>query len=454
MLLPSHLSTLTKKMIGELYMCDIHVHLPGTISPQTAWQLGIKNNLIQIQKKGARFVAKTGLQKLHSLSNFKSYLEIFDDTFYFDKEGNVKNVRYKFTEDKKFRSFDAIMAAVQGHRFPPGGIQNIGDLHAVFDDFLRNCVEQRIHYVELQQNIKIAYLLYPDSVKITARQKLFLLFQTISNTFSKKGIILKFLHCFNKTSASGEALTTRQRTIEAAQWLREAEAMIPGLFVGIESAGHEKDQSGWPIHLKEGYNMVQKLGMGCEAHGGEGIGVEHMLDVAKTLPITRMAHGFQVIEEQEAIDYIRTRDLTLVMTPIINLNLGMCVHAKRESQILVPCSKTNGGIKTSITQLHLHPFFDLFRKQKLKITLCSDNPNLGGIPLKGVVEALANLSSEHRLPKDFLPLAAEELAILSLNGIKAIFATDETKSLLKEKLIFWVKKYNLNQDYIHNFYGQ
>ena len=113
---------------------------------------------------------------------------------------------------------------------------------------------------------------------------------------------------------AGDDKTTHERTLEAAGWLEEAQKIVPNVFVGIESAGHEKDESGWPVHLKAGYERVHDLGLGCEAHGGEGIGVEHMLDVAKSLPITRLAHGFQVIEDIEVIEFIKQKAITLIIS--------------------------------------------------------------------------------------------------------------------------------------------
>ena len=47
----SDYTTLTQDMIDDLPICDIHVHLPGVISPNIAWDLGMKNKLVTIEKK-------------------------------------------------------------------------------------------------------------------------------------------------------------------------------------------------------------------------------------------------------------------------------------------------------------------------------------------------------------------------------------------------------------------
>lgn len=447
-----YLNTLTEKMIDELEICDIHVHLPGTINAKTAWILGVKNKLIEIKKSPNGYVATTGTQDNNISGHFKHYIDIFNNDFSLDQYGDVNNIRYNFSRDKRFKNFDAIMATVQGHRYPPGGIQNIQDLILIFNNILKECQKQKIVYVEMQQNIKIAYLIYPNLKQQLARKKLFIFFQTISDTFSDKGITLKFLHCFNKTSSSGEKISTQNRAIEGAKWLKESQKIMPNLFVGIESAGHEKDMLGWPLHLKQGYKIVKSLGLGCEAHGGEGIGVEHMMDVAQTLPIKRIAHGFQVIEDINCINYIKAHHITLIMTPVLNLKLGMCIHVKQYKETYMPCSKIQGGQKIDLITLHQHPFFELLRNYRLKITISSDNPNLGGMPLKELIKALANLHRQYRLPNNFLPLLAEELAILCFNTIDVIFTQEKIKNILRKKLNTWITKYNLNLDFIESYY--
>jgi len=88
----------------------------------------------------------------------------------------------------------------------------------------------------------------------------------------------------------------------------------------------------------------------------------------------------------------------------------------------------------------------------MKITLSSDNPNIGGIPLKETIIVLAGLNDKHNIPGNFSPLRAEELAILCYNGVDAIFSDEGIKKEYKGLLFNWIKKYNLDQGYINNFY--
>lgn len=316
---------LTQNMIDEIPVADIHVHVPGTISPETAWQLGVKNNFIQLEGTTWRHSKRS----LAVDDPHEHYTDIFrQDTLHdLNTNGIPKNLQYSI-EQGNFKSFDRVMATVQGHRYPPGGIQNEMDYQLVLQNYLQACLRQKIIYTELQQNIRIAYQLYPDIPAKNAREKFYLLLKKSQMEFLTEGVYVNFLHCFNKTSLANDGKTPYQRAIEGAEWLREAQELTPDVFTGIESAGHEKDQSGWPSQLREGYEKAKAAGFGCEAHGGEGIGVEHMLDVVHTLPITRLAHGLQAIEDLNAIMELKQRKITLVMSPSINIALGSPIHKK------------------------------------------------------------------------------------------------------------------------------
>jgi adenine deaminase len=425
---------LTTQLIAALPKVDLHVHLPGTISPLTAWKLGVKNRLITVNNGQW----SPGPQTLGAQDPHRNYSEVFLDleNNTLGEDGLPHPLKYNITPHN-FKSFDRVMATVQGHRSPPGGIQREEDLILVLMEYLKDCLAQNIFYTEVQQNIRIAYHLYPTLSPKEARYNLYKVLQAAAQEYAKSGVHLRFLHCFNKTQAAGLAQSTSDRALEAAQWLQESHKIAPGLFVGVEAAGHEKDEQGWPIHLKEGYEAVASLGLGCEAHGGEGIGVEHMMDIANTLPITRIAHGFQVIERASAITDIIAKDITLVMSPVINLSLGACVHyCPVEGK---PLARSEGGHKHYIRNLGCHPFFALLRNHPIKISLCSDNPEMAGVPIQVLMTMLAGLPHDQTsLPKEWLechdPLKTHELVQILIHGIEAAFCESSLKEAYKDKL--------------------
>ena len=142
-----------------------------------------------------------------------------------------------------------------------------------------------------------------------------------------------------------------------------------------------------------------------------------------------------------------TLPLSLI-SPIINFNLGICLHIREIKAMNVPCAKTYGGKKVHLSQFHEHPFFALFRKYKIYITLGSDNPGLGGMSLMEVMRVLSGNFGKAKT--NFLPIFAEEFAILTLNGINSIFS--KNKMRLMKQVIFWIHSSNLNRSFIFSYY--
>ncbi|WP_375793463.1 adenosine deaminase [Chlamydia sp. 12-01] len=419
----------TSQFIKDLPKADIHVHLPGTISPKTAWELGVRNSLIKWEN--GRWVSP-------SLSNgnpHKSYSEIFKnfENIRYEQNPDVSLLEYSVTS-RDFSSFDRIMATVQGHRYPPGGIQNENDLWLVLRDYLKQCRQDNIIYTEVQQNIRIAYAIYPSLEPQEARLRLYDLFSRASQLFYSQGIVLRFLNCFNKTGSSNLQQSTQQRSEEAASWLDEAESFFPGLFVGLQSAGAEICPEAAPTKLTSGYSHAYEKGFGCEAHAGEGTGFLYLSQTLQALPIQRIAHGFQAIEHLPTIHQIQEKNITLVMAPIINLVLGASLHQYSGMQKIG---------KTTIDSLDDHPFFALFRYHKLNVTLSSDNPQMGGISLQNTMLLLSGFPADQNSQLTYVkstPLTFKEIIQLNVEAIVSSFADTNTKIIVLNKIFDHLSK--------------
>lgn len=417
----------TRDVIKKLPKADIHVHLPGTISPATAWELGVRNGLLRWKDSCWR------APRLSSNNPHTTYAEIFKDfgRFCYDPDPDLSLLEYNI-EHRNFISFDQIMATVQGHRHPPGGIQTKQDLLFVLRKYLQQCLTDNIIYTEVQQNIRIAYAIYPFLSQKEARIRLYSLFAMARDLFASKGIVLRFINCFNKTNSSRVLKSTQERSQEAAVWLEEANQIFPDLFVGLQSAGAENCVESKPSLLHVGYQYAYERGFGCEAHAGEGIGFGYLYDTLNTLPLQRVAHGFQAIENQNTIDLLRDKEITLVMAPVINLALGATLH---QYDAYGTQSK-----KIFIQKLDDHPFFTLYRHHCIKTTLSSDNPKMGGASLQDTMFLLAGLSSssyQNVLPVFDHPLSFRELVEMTLQAIISSFLPVKIKTELLNKVLMY-----------------
>lgn len=427
----------TDQFIKGLPKADIHVHLPGTISPETAWNLGVRNGLIKWENN-------QWISPAFSNGNpHKNYAEIFRnfESIRYERDPNVSLLKYAIIT-RDFASFDRIMATVQGHRHPPGGIQNENDLWLVLQNYLKQCIQDNIIYTEVQQNIRIAYVIYPSLKPLEARLRLYDLFSRASQLFLSQGITLRFLNCFNKTGSSNLQQSTQQRSEEAASWLDEAASFFPNLFVGLQSAGAESCPEAAPTKLTSGYHHAYENGFGCEAHAGEGTGFLYLNQTIQALPIQRIAHGFQAIEHVPTIHAIQEKNITLVMAPAINLVLGASLHQYSGLEKIS---------KTMINNLDEHPFFALFRDHKLSVTLSSDNPQMGGTSVQNTMLLLSGFSADedsHLTHVTSSPLTFKEIIQLNVEAIVSSFVDVDTKIMLLNSIHEYLSTYlKIKKDY-------
>lgn len=511
-----HATALTREMIDSFPAIDPHVHVPGTISPQTAWELGLRNQLIHMQKIDdptqpdyGKWEVKDGPNRIGPRDPVGKYSRLFighgNHPLEFDEHGKPINLDYNYfcIPDRQdvFSGFDAIQGTTQGHRHAPGGIQNEDDYRFVMKQYLQSCLDQNIRYTEPSQNISISEIvLYPDLPPDEARKKFFHLAKEIVDDFAKAGVVLRFTHCANKTGVAGVGKPLSERTNDWADWLQDAKETVPGVFVGMTSAGHEKREIevGGPRAMVNGYQRVVDMGLGVEGHYGEGAGVEHAMKAWELLPNeTRFAHMFQILESLDAIRKVRESGKPIIMSPAINIRLGGILHytgegedrkithklqrdpetgglvfdiktiidpeTKEERTIKIP--RRVAGIKNhDIENLEEHPIWELMRKHHVPIGLMSDDPQQGGIDYKDQAYLLAGFPVKHvaikPIPKEgfthidrdgnkehYSPLTAEELTLCNLNALEVAFCEPEVKKQLAHEIAAWAKEHDIHVEH-------
>ncbi len=449
---PLTATPLTEAMIDSFPAVDPHLHVPGTISPQTAWDLGLRNKLMHVARDTeGKWQLVDGPNAIGKSDPVGQYSKLFTSkgghALTFDTKGNPLDLDYNYfcvpEQQDKFSGFDAIQGTTQGHRHRPGGIQNESDYRFVMARFLQSCLKQNIRYVEPSQNITIAQVLYPDLPAASARKQFFHLAKAIVAEFAEHGVTLRFTHCANKTGAANVPGSLKQRANDWVDWLSEAVAEVPGIFVGMTTAGHEgmEIKSGGPEAMAEAYHRLHPLGLLGEGHYGEGAGVEHLDTALECLSLDRLAHAVQMIESPAVIAKIRARDIPVIMMPFINLSLGTTVHLKDgiPNSKYLPGGKTRDPdvVKTYLKTYEEHPFFSLLRDHDLPIALASDDPQQGGIDYKDQVKLLAGITYD--FAPGFTPLTAEELAICNLNAVHAAFCEPAVKTALIGHIAQWMR---------------
>lgn len=473
---------LTEAMIDSFPAVDCHVHVPGTISPQTAWDLGIRNHLIHMDHDAeGRWIVVDGSKTIGDTDPVKKYSNLFiaqgGHALTFTKRGEPQNLDYNYAclgeGHDKFQGFDAIQGTTQGHRHRPGGIQTEDDYRFVMRRYMESCQKQRIIYTEPSQNITIAQVLYPDLSAREARLRFFHLLKEIIADYAAHGITLRFMHCANKTGAANVPGSLKQRAHDWVNWLEEAQTHVPGIFVGMTTAGHEGMEiaSGGPDAMAEAYQRLAALRLKGEGHYGEGAGVEHLNRALECLHLQRLAHAVQMVESPTVIEKIHALGIPVVMMPYINLSLGTTVHLKDgKPHTKYDISKVSSDAiratplealktlprdpnveKTYITRLEDHPFFTLMREYRLPIALASDDPQQGGIDYKDQIKLLAGIGKArngiHPIGDGFQPLTTEELTLCNLNAVQAAFCEPQVKAALVKPIAAWMREHGITVDH-------
>ena len=428
------MTILTKEMIDAFPVANLHVHLPGVISPETALELGLRNNLVRIEN--GKIVSDNFLANIPADVTYKKYSDIFlwDN----DENGNIINLRYDIVSGL-FNEFDQVMGIVQGHKFsymeggrlsPVGGIQTADDLTFVLDKYLENCLAGKVKYVELQQNIFLSQILFSHLDKRDAQREFFDVLQQAQEKFADAGVALYFVQCFNKSSGLETEDQAIARACIAVEDLLFAQECHPNLFIKLNSAGNEKHPLAQPIYQRAAYANARANGIALDCHAGEANHAQAVLDAVQHLGVEIIGHGFQIVESAMAKSFAAARDLIFFVCPAMNMFLG--------ANLNMPDGKVE------VQTLWQHPFFEMLREKVdgkyLKVALATDNPSLGGLPFKEMLMQLAGLLPEITgYPPEGTPtLSGEELYRCAKNGIDAIPSMAE-RMRYQQQLDSWAK---------------
>lgn len=247
----------------KLKKAELHVHLEGTISPQLAEKLALRNNL----KLPKNLIAPNGLSYLSN--GFLDFLKVYDT-----------------------------LAAV---------IKKPEDYYDITFDYLRsNAIEGAI-YIEMMYS--------PDHAErssgIPSVEHLTAIQQAIDDAQEKFNIIGRIL-----------ITAVRHFGIEAVE--RVALQSHKDKFPCVTGFGLGGDEAKYPPHLfAKAYQIAANAGLECTVHAGEFASAEGMIEAMNTLPIKRIGHGVHAIHSPDAMAMLKDKGIALELCPTSNLFLGL-----------------------------------------------------------------------------------------------------------------------------------
>ncbi|HEX4954246.1 MAG TPA: adenosine deaminase [Thermoanaerobaculia bacterium] len=176
----------------------------------------------------------------------------------------------------------------------------------------------------------------------------------------------------------------------------ELETAIRHRHRGVVALDLAGDEAGFPGELfVRHFARARDEGLRLLAHAGEAAGAASVRQAILGLGAERIGHGVRAIEDQEVLDLIEERGITLECCPTSNLQTS------------------------TVPDLARHPL-PAFVRRGLLATLNTDDPSISGI----------DLAHEYRLAATTLGMSEEELRRCQENAFEAAFLSDAEKAAL------------------------
>jgi adenosine deaminase len=242
---------------------ELHVHLEGTISPELAKKLALRNHLTLpeglISADGKSYLSR----------DFLHFLSVYDT-----------------------------LAAL---------IKTPQDYYDITFDYLRMNALHHTLYVEMMYS--------PDHAEqvsgIPSIEHLYAIQQAIDDAQAQFGII-------------GRIIITAVRHFGADAAIRVAQENAAKSVPCATGFGLGGDEINFPPKLfKKAYEIAAASGLYCTVHAGEFAPASGMLEAIKHLPIQRIGHGVQAIHSPETIQLLIDRNIALEVCPSSNIKLGL-----------------------------------------------------------------------------------------------------------------------------------
>lgn len=243
---------------------ELHVHLEGSIQPETLLELAERNQI----KLPATTVA--GLRDWYRFRDFNHFIEIY-----------VAISRCLCTPD---------------------------DLELIAREFLRGQAAQNIRYSEVTFT---PYTHYGFNRHIPFEQQLAAINRARAWASNELGVTMGMV--------TDIARNTRplEHSLLVADWA------ISGRDNGIVAFGLGGPEAGYPAEWFEAaFAKTRAAGLPGVPHAGETVGAESMWGALNSLHAVRLGHGIRCLEDARLTEYLREKQIPLEVCPTSNVCLG------------------------------------------------------------------------------------------------------------------------------------
>lgn len=251
--------------IRRMPKVELHVHLEGSIHPQTLLMLSERNRVpLPVD-------TVEGLREWYTFTDFAHFIEIYI----------------------------AISSCI---RTPE-------DIEFIAREFLRGQAEQQIRYSEVTFT---PYTHYSLSGRIPFSEQIAALERARQWGAAELGVGVGWVLDISRNVRPVE----HGLTVEA--WAASAQDR------GVVALGLGGPEIGNPASLFEtAFDRALADGLASVPHAGETVGADSVWDAIRTLKAQRIGHGVRCLEDPELVELLRERQIPLEVCPTSNVCLGV-----------------------------------------------------------------------------------------------------------------------------------
>ena len=258
--------------ISRLPKSEVHLHLEGTISPETLWEMAAANHV------ALPAASITELRRLYAFTSFDAFIRLW-----------------------------LLMCSC---------FKTPQDYERMVDGFLAECARQNIRYAELH------FTPYNhDKFGIGGRRALGIVTRRLAAAEASGGPVIRLI-----TDISGESSgESGDYTVSLLE--EEANPLVVALGLGGPESGLPRDMfTAW-------FDRARRAGYRTVAHAGETGGAEHVRQAVVDLGVTRVQHGVRAAEDPAVMRLLAERriccDICLTSNECLKVVPSVAAHPLR-----------------------------------------------------------------------------------------------------------------------------
>ena len=329
----------TPDVFARMPKTELHLHLEGTISPETLWAMAARN--------GVALPAQSieALKALYAFTSFDRFIELWLSMC--------------------------------------GCFQTPADYEQMVDDFVADCGRQNIRYVEAH------FTPYNhEQHGYGGRRALEVVTRRLLAHESRGGPLVRLILDIPSESLPGSGAFTAELLEE------EANPLVVAIGLGGPEDGFPRRDAG-PY-----FERARAAGYPAVAHAGETAGAEHVRQAVEELKVRRVQHGVRAVEDPAVLRLLAERgiccDVALTSNTLLTIYRDLTDHPlKRMLEAGVPITLNTDDPPFFGTDL-VREYGRAHHELGLSV------PELWQLDLNGLRHGLADTASRRRLMREFL----------------------------------------------------